>query len=799
MPTSHRLFALGLFSLAIAGCGGGNSSSGSAGMTPSASSTTAAAATDGSAASTSSDHSRIRALGVASTGTSNLTYNFDANFTSFAPGWWLNWWGSSYPGYEVSRETRAGYAISGASQRFKLSSVAKDGDANLVYSYAFSKDTKYQIGINVRSDLPTKVRFQFRLDGFPYTEIASKIVDVTSTWQQVTLEGVYPFADPGSVRVIPATYGNDIYLDDMTINVAPPETVAVTPTVQTAANAVALLAQGTSSIALAPVMTTNMDDAFALFAPGWYFNEWGGADLSSFSVSRETRADHVYAGTASQKFQVIDKKGGEVHLIAPYSFSNGKTYHISAYLRSDVPTPVQFFLRSDAPPWQPVATTTVTVGTTWQKVDLEGAYTTDATGSVRVSIPGSSGTVWIDEMTISEVTQNDLAPVTSAPVPDTLFGMHVNRLGTHFNWPGLGTKMVRLWDIGTTWRDIKPTAGAWDFSSGGGQRLDMYVDYVRKNEPQASMIYTLGQTPTWASSAPTEMGGYGLGAANAPRDMNDWRDYVRTLAKRYAGRIRYWELWNEPDYAGNYVGSMSSLVEMARIAREELLAADPGNVLVGPGFSGDQGMNGLDVFLTAGGGQYIDKVGFHWYYSNNPESLVSRIDNVRNILKVHGIGDKPLWNTEAAFICNPAAVDCSTALPTPEESRSVNARALFLMADKGIENFNYYYWETDEHMAKLVESDLTTPTASALTFSEARSWIRGAQVVDAYRIDDKVYVMRFTRGTANFVVLWATKANTAVTVPAAWNVKTARTLTGSESAIVNSGLTVGLEPLMLKQ
>jgi hypothetical protein len=466
------------------------------------------------------------------------------------------------------------------------------------------------------------------------------------------------------------------------------------------------------------------------------------------------------------------------------------------YLRADAPTAVQAFMRMDAHPWTPFGSKKLTVNTAWQKVEVEGTYIGDVAGSVRVALLQPTGTVWVDQVTIQEVARNDMAPVTDAVIPDTMFGMHVNKLGTHNAWPGMGTQVIRLWNTGTAWKDLEKSKGSWDFS-----RIDKYVAYVQNANPTAHLLYTMGQTPQWASSSPTVTSLYGPGAAGAPKDMNDWRNYVRTLAQRYSGRIKYWELWNEPDYVGNYSGSTAQLVEMARIAREELKAADPTNVVVGPGYTAGQGVPALDNFLAAGGGAYIDAVGFHWYYASNPESLGASMDNVRGVMKAYNIGDKPLWNTEGAFVCNSATVpDCNTAVPTLAESRGVNARALFLMAVKGITNFNYYIWEATDAYRKLVESDYTTPTVAGKALAEAHSWIKGAKVIDAYRIDDKVYVVRLTRSTDTFVVLWATKDATLVNLPAAWNVSKVRSISGSETALPGSRqLSLGIEPVMLKQ
>ncbi|MCY3304094.1 hypothetical protein ECD84_05505, partial [Acinetobacter pittii] len=151
-------------------------------------------------------------------------------------------------------------------------------------------------------------------------------------------------------------------------------------------------------------------------------------------------------------------------------------------------------------------------------------------------------------MTLAEVESNPLAPFsTTATVPAHMFGMHVNKFGTHQRWPGLGNGIFRLWNTGTNWRDLEPSNDAWNFTSGAGKRLDMLVDYVKRNDPSVEILMTLGQTPQWASKTPGVEGLYGMGASGAPANMEYWRDYVRTLARRYAGRIRYWELWNEPD------------------------------------------------------------------------------------------------------------------------------------------------------------------------------------------------------------------------------------------------------------
>jgi hypothetical protein len=528
----------------------------------------------------------VRALAGSTTATSSATSSFDDAYALLAPGWSINWWGSAKPTFSGSRETRSGYVADGtASQRFRLDSIASGGGAHLIYPFPFVKGTTYSASIKVRSDVGQEVEFQLRRNSWPYQVTARKVVTVGSTWQTVSLSGLYDYPEAGSFRVIAKSLGKDIYLDQF----------QVSATAAPVSTAIALPVAGAAGEGTHVVKSSNMDSAFTRFAEGWYFNSFGGTAQADFVASRETNSAYVYRGASSQKFQVVDKKGGELHLINSFPFVQGKTYRTTVYLRADAPTPVQVFMRMDAHPWTPFGSKKVTVGTSWQKVEVEGTYTGTAVGSLRISVMQPTGTIWVDEMSIAEVVHNDMAPVFTTTVPDTLFGMHVNKLGTHNNWPGIGTSILRLWNTATTWKDVEKSNGSWDFV-----QLDKYVDYARSHDAQ--ILYVLGQTPTWASSTPSVSGLFGAGASGAPKNMDDWRDYVRTLARRYAGRIRNWELWNEPDYVGNFTGTTAQLVEMARIAKEELKAADASNVLVGPGFTAGQGIPALDNFLAAGGG-----------------------------------------------------------------------------------------------------------------------------------------------------------------------------------------------------
>ncbi len=54
----------------------------------------------------------------------------------------------------------------------------------------------------------------------------------------------------------------------------------------------------------------------------------------------------------------------------------------------------------------------------------------------------------------------------------------------------------------------------------------------------------MGFSSDWASSAPADAEKRWIWP---PKDARDYANFVRRLVKHYAGQIRYWEFWNEPN------------------------------------------------------------------------------------------------------------------------------------------------------------------------------------------------------------------------------------------------------------
>lgn len=515
-------------------------------------------------------------------------------------------------------------------------------------------------------------------------------------------------------------------------------------------------------------------------------NAWGNARYAHDDGDR-TRAETV--GTApqgtgrGQRFHVIDRAQGDAQLAYAFSPERGRLYRASLKLRADRPARVEVMLRREGPPYDPYALATVQVGPQWQQVQLEGRPISEGGSSLRIAPLETGVDVWIDDVRVEPGPPQDFRPVLEQPFAPEMFGLHLMRLGMHMNWPQFDPGLVRLWDTRTMWKDLQPEPHRWDFSNTGFRRLDLYVDHIRKHSPATRILYVLGQTPQWASSAPQSHSPYGEGHAAPPRDLEDWRDYVRTLARRYAGRITHWELWNEPDYRIFYLGSVETMVEMARIAHEELKAADPRNTIVSPGLTASQGLRWLDRFLAAGGGRYVDVIGFHWYYSFHPEGLAAFIDNVRGVMRAHGVDHKPLWNTEGALGFPAKDQDGVPVHPTLAQQRGLTLRALLTMWSRGVSGFAYYFWEGRLPGEKMLTNDFKHYTESGRAYLRAAGWLKDARMVDGYRTPQGVHVVRMERGARTFRFLWSAAEPVTVRLPEAWQARRIARLDGSTGEI----------------
>ncbi|MBI2291562.1 MAG: hypothetical protein HYU73_14765 [Betaproteobacteria bacterium] len=354
------------------------------------------------------------------------------------------------------------------------------------------------------------------------------------------------------------------------------------------------------------------------------------------------------------------------------------------------------------------------------------------------------------------------------------FGVHFHRLvlrpqekAVRTQWPPLTFGTVRLWDSVTRWADIAPRAGVWEF-----ERLDYYVHEAAAH--RATVLYTLGSTPRWASARPDEPCGYGPGCGAEPVRMGHWEEYVRRVAQRYGSRIAAYELWNEPyfsDIAGDrgrpgfYTGSIFNMVEMARVARKVLDDVSAAAMLCTPGFVG--GANRLEMFLAAGGKKYVQAICYH-FYSENSSHLARQILEIRSVMKRQGLENLPLWNTETGLeVYGPGeslpAGAGAGATRSLTESAAKMTQQLILGAAAGLGRYYYYSWDS-ERSGMVTTSGEHLPAYAAM--AQVQKWLIGATLAGCESFKGAGVMCGGNKGSRHFKILWAeVPATQAVTVP----------------------------------
>ena len=240
-----------------------------------------------------------------------------------------------------------------------------------------------------------------------------------------------------------------------------------------------------------------------------------------------------------------------------------------------------------------------------------------------------------------------IAESAPAQVPAEYFGLQANSGVAQQPpqwwsnpWPKVTFGSMRLWDTGTGWGEINTADGVYNW-----KLFDQWLDDKDKFNV-SGMLYTFGRTPRWASSNPNDQtcsSAWGPGSCDPPKDLNAdgtgpdqlWQNYVAAIAQRSAGRIKYWEIWNEPKNAYYWNGTVAQLVRMAKDARSVILSIDPQAVMLTPPSHGPY----QATYFAAGGAKYADVITYHGYTYHSgcngfprAEDELSMINLVRSVM-----------------------------------------------------------------------------------------------------------------------------------------------------------------------
>ncbi|MFT3765872.1 MAG: cellulase family glycosylhydrolase [Minicystis sp.] len=198
---------------------------------------------------------------------------------------------------------------------------------------------------------------------------------------------------------------------------------------------------------------------------------------------------------------------------------------------------------------------------------------------------------------------------------------------------------ARVLRFGMGWDGIEERSGHYDFRFwdeiiGTAERLGVTV------------IPYLCYTPEWAGS----------GAEDAwrkpPRNLEAFGRFAGVVAERYRGRVRSWELWNEPDTEDYWRGSPEDFARMVTFAAQQVRRADPEALVVLGGMARGRGAFSEAVLERLDAGRHFDAFNLHGYletWSTEPaEGYPGRVDAMSAILPRRAKGPD-LWLAEMGY------------------------------------------------------------------------------------------------------------------------------------------------------
>jgi polysaccharide biosynthesis protein PslG len=201
----------------------------------------------------------------------------------------------------------------------------------------------------------------------------------------------------------------------------------------------------------------------------------------------------------------------------------------------------------------------------------------------------------------------------------------------------LGARVLR---VSFGWDDIEPSPGHYVFDD-----TDRFVD-LAVGKYGLELVPYVAYTPGWAASDPGENGW-----KSPPRDAERFGALLRELARRYAGRIESWEIWNEPDNADFFSGDAGDYAQLLAAGSRGVRSGNPRARVVFGGLADDLVFL-RTLFVEHGAAPLVDVVNLHRYAEtwsdDSLESIPSFIGGAREIVDRFGERE-PLWMAEVGY------------------------------------------------------------------------------------------------------------------------------------------------------
>jgi uncharacterized repeat protein (TIGR01451 family) len=432
---------------------------------------------------------------------------------------------------------------------------------------------------------------------------------------------------------------------------------------------------------------------------------------------------------------------------------------------------------------------------------------------------------------LSLVNANRALGQTTGPIGPGFFGMSVNDVPSA-PWPatlGVPFGSWRTLGVEVKWSDIEQCDGGSDPTNAcyAWSDLDTWVSQAQASGQD--IMYTIYSTPTWASSKPTDTScvrgsSFPAGSCDPPNDIDavpgsglgdgtnkHFQDFLNAMMSHLgAGKIKYWEVWDEPSVARAWKGTNAQLVRLAKDTFAIVKAQDPSALTATPPFVGNGIRQPFLSYLQAGGGQYADIIDYHGYLQTGtcpndcpiPENEGLQIGVLDGVLQTAGQLGKPVFDTEGSW-GNYLGTETIT---DPDQQVAFTGRYYLMHLSGNVSKVYWYSWNNQEN-GHFYDIPGATIIPAGTAYEQIYNWLVGATLTAPCTNFNTQWFCPFSRPSSYVAqAIWDTNSSLlcsggvcpTVNVAVPTHYTQYRDLKGNLTSITSQTVPAGSKPILVE-
>lgn len=256
----------------------------------------------------------------------------------------------------------------------------------------------------------------------------------------------------------------------------------------------------------------------------------------------------------------------------------------------------------------------------------------------------------------------------------------------------LGAQYVRMQ---MPWEDLEISSKGDFYDHKNNKDAWAKYDFIvaEANRLELELIARLDRPPAWARAVANATPEFQEGLARdgnstgPPDTIADYADFVSAVAGRYRGKLRFLQIWNEPNLKNEWnwrTPVPAEFVDLLRAGYTAAKQANPDAVILFPSLSPTDGrdkkapmteLEYLDQVYALGGNAYFDIMSAQAYGLGQPPDEhryirprllpnrpidtridVSRVVLLREVMERNGDADKAIWISEFGYNSAPERI-----------------------------------------------------------------------------------------------------------------------------------------------